>query len=1304
MADQTERVEYEFTGDVSSLESATKEAISLLNQYESVIKDLTASGNFNVSKTAFGEFNKAINSITRQVNSLVGSLNKSSKEMQTALVPDTDVIRDFSQDLNAVLEKLQTSTGMTSKDVKLLTEYLRQAQSSMTGVVDKAKILSSSFINIKSLNLPKFESESLSRATQQTKELATATENAASQVKSSIQTMSSEYNSLIQNASFRKYAQEVTESYGRINKSAKESASVFFSNSDIKFEEKLERIRAKSEEVATNMKNALGKLSSVFNPFKTSIDNTVSKIQSFKDKASTALEHVKLMLEAVTSGFRIFGNTEDKAAAGGNKIVASISKIQPKIVIAIKAFQKFQKVLNNLRPVINKVKSAFNKFVSSIKNIGPQINSVTRGLQGILPFMGGFSFGDILGQSFEKATSYIENLNLFTVAMGDAVEEANVFVDTMSELYGMDPSNLYRYAGYFYQLSDAIGATSNASKNISLSLTKAANDIGSLFNVDIETVVNNLASGMQGMSMAVRKYGIDIRQATLQQTALNYGFTENVAKTSEANRQALRFLTMMDQVRNATKQVTGQVNGTNTVMGDFARNIETPANQLRIFKEQMSELARSIGNFFIPVFQKCLYVINGVVMAIKTLLQFLASLIGIDIGGFGGEISSGAKDATDAVGGIGDAASSAAKDLKKLIAPFDELTILTEPKDTGGGGGGGGLGTDMLDPSLEAAIEAMSLGLDEIRMKALDVRDKILELLGLHWEDGELTVTIGGFIDDLMHLWDSADYTGFGQRVAIFLNQGIAWGVEHTDPAKYTETLNSKIKMIAQILNGLVAGLNWEGLGTIIGNGITIALNGINTFLEEFNWNVLGAQLARGLNGIIESVDWPLLGETLGNLFMAKVQELQGFFDIFEWSTLGTSLGDALLSLLDTIKWDEVGKMLSSGINGVMDSILAFFEKYEWGTIGDSLVEGLNTSIKTLKWANVGKTISNTMRALLREAINFLGKLDWVALGAGIGEMLANIDWLGLFTDVLLLAFNILQGVVKSLFGIIAGIAIDIGDKFIEGFQDGIVAGLVNIGQWLYSHLVQPIVDAVKSLFGIHSPSTVAKEIGGYFVEGFKQGILEPIKSIGGWLKTSFGDPIINGIKSIFGITGSDSTVFKGFGKNLVDGMYNGVQDTSKISNTFSALAHNIETTMNGLSESLSKTFKTATNNISTSLDMVKNSFNNMPKTINIPTVNTPNIYSINAREPKMATGGVVTGPTHALIGEGRYDEAVIPLGNSPQIEELIGKIATAVSATPRSGNDAERPIEVHVYLEGEEITSYQNRANRMYGKTQLNV
>lgn len=64
------------------------------------------------------------------------------------------------------------------------------------------------------------------------------------------------------------------------------------------------------------------------------------------------------------------------------------------------------------------------------------------------------------------------------------------------------------------------------------------------------------------------------------------------------------------------------------------------------------------------------------------------------------------------------------------------------------------------------------------------------------------------------------------------------------------------------------------------------------------------------------------------------------------------------------------------------------------------------------------------------------------------------------------------------------------------------------------------------------------------------------------------------------------------------------------------------------------------------------------------------------------ATGGIVTGPTHALIGEGQYEEAVIPLGNSPQMRNMIAQLANAVSGTQSGAS-------VQVFIGNEEFNDY---------------
>lgn len=1285
MADESKKVEYRFTGDVSSLQKATEGAIKLLDQYQKKISALTQSSSYTPNQKVAKSMQTAISGTMKEIE----KLQKKFQDVQNIKVfkgsPEASQLTAAMKQLQTQLDSFNSKSKVSTKDVQALVAAMRQAKQSF-------------------------------------KDVGPAVDTLVSKEK--------------------------------------------------KFQETLNAIRQKSEEMSQRMRDAFGKVSQPF-------DGMGSKLESFKAKVAEAMDNLKRMAEAAGSGFRQFTGDAEAAAAAEGAVADGAAAIDPKIAIAIKAFQTLAKVVKTTVKVIKTIKTGFDTAKKALSSLIPKVEQTSSSFKSLLQVAGGVKLGSMFSEATKEAMSYIENLNLFTVAMGESLDEALAFVDAMSEVYGMDPSNLYRYAGYFNQLTDAIGMSTQASKTISLSLTKAANDMASLFNVEIEQVVNNLASGMQGMSMAVRKYGIDIRQATLAQTALNYGFTENVASTSEANRQALRYLTIMQQVKNATKQVTNTVDGSTEVMGDFARNIETPANQLRILKEQASQVARAFGNFFIPIMQKVLYVVNGVLMAIKTLLQFLAALAGIDIGGFGGEISAGADDAAGAVGGIGDAADKTAKKLKNLIAPFDELTILSQPQDTDSGSGSG-IGADVLDPGLAAAIEAMSLGLDEIRMKAMDVRDKILELLGLEFDGSEITVTIGGFIDDLIHLWDNADYTGFGERIAQFLNQGIEWGIQHTDPAKYGPILNQKVAVLAQVLNGLVSGLNWEGLGTIIGNGITLALGALNTFLTTFDFTELGVALGNGLNGIVNAVDWELLGQTIGNFFMAKVRALAGFFETFDWVTLGTNLATGFMALLDTIKWDEMGSQLASQWNGIIDGVRAFWATYEWGTLGSDLAQYFSTAVREINWHNLGAAVSETLRGLLREVTNFLGELDWFSIGKAIMEFILAIDWLGLLEDVVVAVITILGAVVRGLLGMIVGIFTGIGADIAEGFQNGILDGIKNIGTWLWDHLCDPVIRAVKGFFGIHSPSTVFSGIGGYIVEGLFNGITNMASTAATWVKEHLCDPIINGAKSAFGIVGNVASTFKTIGGNLLDGLFSGlgnigskvadwgkgilnkvkgvfdinspskefeeignymnaglfkgIEDTKQIQTTYTEMLKSMQAETKTFTDNAAKTFKSMADANATTLDTLKtkhqtitnnivsmyttmatqsvtkiqsiiNSLNSIPRNIStthtVTTNNVVNNASNNVR--KMATGGVVRGPTQALIGEGRYDEAVIPLGNSPELEEMIDKIATAVSKVP-SGGASDRPIEVYVYLDGEEVTTHQNRTNRMYGRTQQNI
>ena len=573
MADEVERVEYQFEGDVSSLRDATQTAISLLNQYSDSMKRASASGNFTASQ--------------RSTKSMQASVNRLTKDI-TKMQDKLKAVGDVKLPTGSAAAK---SMGQTVSTLSQQITQLNSADSITT--------------------------KSLTGMKQQIDGLRTSIGATAPQVDKLV-------------------------------------------SSEQRFQNVLATVQGKADKFRDTMSSMQSRISGTFDPVNSKLrilgsffDGISARVQSFRDHSSIAFSRVSRLADACASAFRRVSQESDDADGAATRSAKAHGSLSNALARLSSYFRKEtdaiveeDEKLDDKSSTLRNSISWHNRLSQTLRGLG---NLFIREKNSIVSLTSSFTrhnrvlgitkrlFAGITGLQLAKwymdlaysSAAAIENLNLFTVAMGDSLDRGLEFVKQMQEVYGMDPSNLYRYAGYFYQLTDAIGMSDKASTSLSLSLTKASNDIASLFNVPIEQVVDNLASGMQGMSRAVRKYGMDIRATTLQQTAAEYGLTQQVETMSEANRMALRYITMLKQVQNALKQAGKDANGASVLLGDFARNIETPANQLRIFKEQISQLGRAIGNFLIVPIQKSIAYINGFVMALRMAINFIGSSLKI---------------------------------------------------------------------------------------------------------------------------------------------------------------------------------------------------------------------------------------------------------------------------------------------------------------------------------------------------------------------------------------------------------------------------------------------------------------------------------------------------------------------------------------------------------------------------------------------------------------------------------------------------------------------------------------------------
>lgn len=207
---------------------------------------------------------------------------------------------------------------------------------------------------------------------------------------------------------------------------------------------------------------------------------------------------------------------------------------------------------------------------------------------------------------------------------------------------------------------------------------------------------------------------------------------------------------------------------------------------------------------------------------------------------------------------------------------------------------------------------------------------------------------------------------------------------------------------------------------------------------------------------------------------------------------VGKDVGKKLNSILVGINWDGVGIAVNNMFKRFSTFLNGFNLKFDFAnitrTIGMALVTALNgiyTFLRTFDWYQLGYQIVR-----LIEGIPF-GKLivSGGKLVFAIGSGLINV-FKGAFFTVQGQLVNFAVGLVKSMS--------KIGGNVVSGFISGVAKGLLTIGTWIKSKF-QPVIDGVKELFGIHSPSKVFKDIGGFIIEGLLQGLTNGAKAILKW-------------------------------------------------------------------------------------------------------------------------------------------------------------------------------------------------------------
>ena len=451
-------------------------------------------------------------------------------------------------------------------------------------------------------------------------------------------------------------------------------------------------------------------------------------------------------LKALGSAFNAIGKVPDltdklKAtdldsfASSCQKISAALTPLASQLDKVGNAFAKLPPQLSKVVTQANRVTAANERQKKSYLSLSNQLNGFMLSAKKLVSLK---AIAEYLGKAVAKFNDFYEATDLFHNAMGNLSGEADTLISKMQGLLGVDPTKAMTYMATIQSLGTSFGLASDKAYVLSKNLTQLAYDEGSYWNKDVAETFTAMSSAISGEIEPIRRLGVDLSQARLQQELLALGFNKQVSSLSQADKAVLRYIAIMKQTAN--------------VQGNLAQTIQSPANQIKILKAQLDMLAKSVGSLLYPALKSILPPLIAAVQLIREFVEWVAKLMGVKV------VFTDFTKSADSVGGIGDAmddtadsTKKAAKALKDYTMGFDELNIIDPTQGSSGSGSGASAGNILGDVDLsgyDMFKNYVGTSIDEMKQKIksmLPLIESIAAAFAL-WELGKFIKQIGEVI------------------------------------------------------------------------------------------------------------------------------------------------------------------------------------------------------------------------------------------------------------------------------------------------------------------------------------------------------------------------------------------------------------------------------------------------------------------------------------------------------------------------------------------------------------------------------
>lgn len=812
-----------------------------------------------------------------------------------------------------------------------------------------------------------------------------------------------------------------------------------------------------------------------------------------------------------------------KLATAMRQLMSELSKapsVSRNIIDMTNALAKLSRTGGAAGTAARSITSSFSGFSSSASAVTKKSFSLASAIGKVYAtYWTLFRGFRLLGDAIDISSSLTEVENVVRQTFGQYESLINNFAKTSIEKFGMSELSAKQFASRFQAMGTALDIPQGKMAKMSIRLTELAGDMASFYDVSQEDIAKSLQSVFSGTTAPMRRYGIDLTQATLKEWALKQGLDANVSSMTQAEKAMLRYQYVLAHTTNIT--------------GDFARTADTWHNQITMLRENFKALGAVVGGGLINAFKPFIKVLNAVLQKVISFAEMVTNALGSIFGwkyeaskgeGISGladdigsasdgmdDLSNAAGNAGKNTGGIAKNAKKAKKEIQQATRAFDELKVISkQSKDNTSGSGSGGSGGGSGSGGSGGGDTGKLVQTDTIFKK---FKSNIKDLEGLG------KAISGALINAMRGIeWDEvyAKASGFGSGLAKFLN-GLFKG------QKGTTLFGETGKLIANSLNTVLHGLdsfgttfNWKQFGNSIADGI-------NKFFQNFDFALLAQTLNAWAQGAFDAVTtalskiswkdvWKGVKEFLSNLDVKTVAIIIGALTIKK--ILGLHLAKTALGIIGTSISKAIAGSIASrlgveiaaneGISAVLSTALSKKIGGAFATLGATVSAGAK--------ALFGSGAAKSALAFISPVAKAITGISSVAIGAftaisNFVTMLKNgFSWLNealMLVGVTITAVGaVILGVAAAPAAIIAGIvaAVATATVVVKDHWKEIKGIFSKAGDWFNTNVIKPISGFFKGLW---------ESVSGFFSSLWKD-ISGVWKTVSGWFNTNVITPIVS--------------------------------------------------------------------------------------------------------------------------------------------------------------------------------------------------